>query len=260
MGTRTSFEPGTFSWVDLQTTDTEAAKRFYGELFGWTYDERPAGEGAMYAIALVDGSAAAAIAPMPPGAQFPPHWNSYVTVESADAVSERARELGGSTPMQPFDVFDAGRMAVIADPTGAIVLGWEPRDNPGAGRVNDPGCFTWNELGTKDPATAADFYGALFGWTYDEQDMGPMGTYRIIKRGERSNGGIRPQSEMEADVPPNWLVYFTVEDIDATVAKVRDLGGAVLAPVMELPMGSRIAVVGDPQHAAFALFEGETDD
>ena len=260
MGTRTSHAPGTFSWVDLQTSDPDAARDFYGGLFGWTYDIRPIGDGAAYAMALVDGEAAGAIAPMPPGAQFPPHWNSYVTVESADAVSERARELGGATPMEPFDVFDAGRMAVIADPTGAIVLGWEPKANPGAGRVNDPGCFTWNELGTKDPARAAEFYSALFGWTYDEQDMGPMGTYRIIKNGDRSNGGIRAQSEMEADVPPNWLVYFTVEDIDAAVAKAGEQGGKVLAPVMALPMGSRIAVLADPQGAAFAFFEGEVDD
>jgi predicted enzyme related to lactoylglutathione lyase len=260
MGTRTSHPVGTFCWVDLQTTDPEAAKRFYSELFGWTYDELPGGEGGTYAMALVGGEEAAAIAPMPPGAQFPPHWNSYVAVESADAAASRAREVGGSVAMEPFDVFDAGRMAVIADPTGAFVLAWEPRNHAGAHRVNDHGCFIWNELGTNDPVTAARFYGDLFGWTYEERDMGPMGTYRVILNGGRQNGGIRPQSEQEAGVPPNWLVYFSVEDVDATVSTAGEIGGRVLAPPMDLPMGSRIAVLADPQGAAFALYAGDVDE
>jgi uncharacterized protein len=260
MGTRTSHPVGTFSWVDLQTTDTEAAKQFYSALFGWEYRDIPVGETGTYSMALVDGDETGAIGGMPPGAQFPPHWNSYVTVESADAAASRAREVGGTTPMEPFDVFDAGRMAVIADPTGATMMAWEPRESIGARRVNDPGCFCWNELGTNDPVTAARFYGDLFGWTYDEQDMGPMGTYRTIKNGDRANGGIRQQSEAEAGVPPNWLVYFGVQGADATVAKATEQGGRVLAPAFDLPMGARIAVLADPQGAAFALFAGDVED
>jgi predicted enzyme related to lactoylglutathione lyase len=260
MGTRTSHSPGTFSWVDLQTTDAEAAKSFYSGLFGWSYEDRPTGEGRTYAMASVDGDVACAIAPMPDNAPFPPHWNSYVTVESADAAAAKARELGGATPMEPFDVFDAGRMGVIADPTGAMVLVWEPREHIGAHRVNDPGAFVWNELGTKDPEAAASFYADLFGWTYEEQDMGPMGTYRTIKNGERVNGGIRRQGPTEAEVPPNWLVYFTTTDIDGSVAKAGELGAQVMMPPMELPMGAKIAVLGDPQGAVFALFDGEVMD
>jgi uncharacterized protein len=263
MATRTSHSTGTFSWVDLQTSDPEAAKTFYSELFGWELEDMPTDqEGVVYSMAKLGGEYCSAIAPLPPGAQMPPHWNSYVTVESADATAERARELGGTTPMEPFDVMEAGRMAVIQDPTGALVLVWEARQHPGAGRVNDPGCFTWNELATTDQDTASKFYGDLFGWTFEDQDAGPAGTYRTIKNGDRMNGGIRLLSEQEtqAGVPPNWLVYFTTEDIDASVAKVGELGGAVLAPPMQLPMGSRIAVVGDPQRAAFALFEGEVQD
>jgi predicted enzyme related to lactoylglutathione lyase len=261
MGTRTSHAPGTFSWVDLQTTDPAAAKSFYGSLFGWEYNEQPIDDqGGTYAMALVGGESVAAIAPMPPGAQFPPHWNSYVTVESADDISATAQDAGGATPMEPFDVFEAGRMAVVADPTGAVLCCWEPKENIGAGRVNEPGCLTWNELGTKDTATAAKFYGDLFGWTYEEMDMGTGDAYRIVKNGERSNGGIRAQSEMEAGVPPNWLAYFVTEDIEASAAKAVELGGQMLAPPMEIPMGSKIAVVADGQGAAFALFEGDTDD
>jgi predicted enzyme related to lactoylglutathione lyase len=161
--------------------------------------------------------------------------------------------------MEPFDVFDAGRMGVIADPTGAVLLVWEPKEHIGAGRVNDPGAFAWNELGTKDPETAAAFYSDLFGWTYEEQDMGPGGMYRMIKNGDRMNGGIRRQSEMEADVPPNWLVYFTTTDLEGSVAKVSELGGNVMMPPTDIGMG-RIAVVSDPQGAAFAFFEGDVED
>ena len=257
MATRTSYPPGTFSFVDIQTSDTEAAQSFYSALFGWDYDERPTGDGRTYAIAQVDGDTAAAIAPMPPGAQFPPHWNSYVTVESADATAARARELGGATPMEPFDVFDAGRMGVVADPTGAVVLVWEPKENIGAGRVTEPNCFIWNELGTKDPEAAASFYADLFGWTYEEQEMPGGATYRTISNGDRPNGGIRAQTEMEAEVPPNWLVYFMTDDADASAAKVSELGGNVIQPPFDLPMGARIAVVADPQGAVFALYAGE---
>jgi predicted enzyme related to lactoylglutathione lyase len=260
MATRTSHLPGTFSWVDLQTSDPEAAQRFYSALFGWDYDIRPTGDGRTYGMAQLGGEYVAAVAPMPPDAQFAPHWNSYVTVESADATAAEAGALGGATPMEPFDVFDAGRMGVIADPTGAVVLVWEPKEHIGAGRVNDPGCFIWNELGTKDPEAAADFYAGLFGWSYDEQDMGGGAVYRTIKNGDRENGGIRAQTEMEAAVPSNWLVYFSTEDVDATVAGVSELGGNVIQPPFEIPTGSRLAVVADPPGAVFALYEGVIHD
>jgi predicted enzyme related to lactoylglutathione lyase len=261
MGTRTSHTPGTFSWVDLQTSDVDAAKAFYAELFGWGYDDMPMDDGSVYAMAKVGDDHVAALGGLPPGG-VPPHWNSYVTVASADDALSRAGELGGATMGDAFDVFTAGRMGVLTDPTGAALAVWEPRDNVGAGRVNDVGCLTWNELGTTDPKAAADFFGQLFGWTYEEQDMGGGEPYRTIRNGDRMNGGIRRQGEMEAGVPPNWLPYFTVEDADATAAKVSEHGGQVLAPPMTLPTEGepRIAVFADPQGAAFAVFAGPTED
>lgn len=261
MGTRTSHAPGCFSWVDLQASDPAAAKTFYTSLFGWDYEDIPIDDaGGVYAMALVGGERAAAIGPIPQGDPSPPHWNSYVTVESADASASRAAELGGAVDAPAFDIFDAGRMAVITDPTGAYLCLWEPKESPGASRVNDTGCFTWNELGTKDPATAATFFADLFGWTYDEMDMGGGEIYRTIKLGDRMNGGIRGQTEREAAVPANWLAYFTTESTNASVEKTVELGGSVLAPAFDLPTGSRIAVVADPQGAPFAFFEGETED
>lgn len=263
MGTRTSYAPGTFSWVDLSTTDQEAAKGFYADVFGWEYDDRDMGEGAVYSMATVGGSAVAAISGMPPGDEGPPRWSNYVTVEDAAAIAARASELGGAVAAEVFDVFDAGRMAVLQDPAGAFFMAWEPRETIGAERVNEPGCLSWNELGTTDVEGATRFYGELFGWRAEAMDTGGGPAYTVVFVGDRSNGGIREQSpeEREGGVPPNWMPYFVVPDsVDATLAKVGALGGAVLFPAMDMPQGGRIAAVGDPQGAAFALWEGPVDD
>jgi uncharacterized protein len=261
MGTRTSHAPGTFSWVDLQTSDPDAAKTFYGGLFGWEYDDIPIGDGSVYSMAKVGGSSVAALGGLQSD-QIPPHWNSYLTVESADDTAARVEELGGSVVEKPFDVFSAGRMAVLSDPSGGVLCIWEPRDNIGAERVNEVGTLTWNELGTKDPVAAADFFNGLFGWTYDEQDMGGGDVYRTIKNGDRMNGGIRKQTEAEANVRPNWLPYFVVEDADASAAQAKEAGATVLQEPFTIPSPGqpRIAVLADPQGAVFAVFSGETQD
>jgi uncharacterized protein len=153
MGTRTEHAPGTFSWVDLTTKDSDSAKAFYGALFGWEFEDNPIPEeagGGVYSMCKV-----AAISPTTH--DFPPHWNSYVTVASADETAAKAKELGGTAIEEPFDVMEAGRMALLRDPTGAMLCVWEPRDAIGAGRVNDPGCLTWNELHTPDPTRRSSF-------------------------------------------------------------------------------------------------------
>src|SRR5690348_17029020 len=135
MGERTSYAPGTFSWAELATSDAEGAKGFYTRVFGWDYDDRPMGEGQVYSMAKRDGGTVAALF----ASDQPPHWNCYVTVASADDAAARASELGANVVAEPFDVMDVGRMSVIADPQGAMLCLWEPRGNPGAGRVNQPG-------------------------------------------------------------------------------------------------------------------------
>jgi len=153
MGERTGHAPGTFSWTDLTTTDQESAKAFYGGLFGWVAEDTPIGEDAYYSIQRVDGKDVAAISPQQEAqreAGVPPTWNSYVTVENADAVAERAKELGATVVAPPFDVMQAGRMAAIQDPQGAFFLLWQPNQNHGAQLVNAPGALSWNELASPD--------------------------------------------------------------------------------------------------------------
>ena len=237
MGERDSYAPGTFCWAELGTTDVEAATAFYGEVFGWEAD------GARFRFAGNDVAGVQAAGEA--------RWRSRLSVEDVDALAERVRELGGEVLGEPIDVESAGRLAAVADPTGAAVDLWQPRELTGAARVNDAGCMCWNELASPDPGRAREFYGALLGWEVEPEETG----YGVIRRDGAVNGGIRPQQDGE---PAHWLVYFTVESIDDAVAAVRAGGGSVIAGPMDTPMG-RVAALRDPQGAAFALFEGDVD-
>jgi predicted enzyme related to lactoylglutathione lyase len=262
VGERTSYETGAFSWVDLSTTDPEAAKRFYAGLFGWELEDTPAGEGVTYTMCRIGGKAVAAISgqmEIERQQGVPPHWNSYITAHDLDERAGRVSELGGNVMAPPFDVLDVGRMAVVADPTGAVFMMWQPKSSIGAELVNVPDALTWNELGTHDVDSAKRFYADHFGWTYDDIDMNGQGTYSIILNGDQRNGGIRAQTPQEEDIPPNWLPYFAAASVDESAAKAKELGGNVLVPTMHVPNGA-FTVVADPQGAVFALFHGEFDD
>jgi uncharacterized protein len=259
LGERSEYRPGTFSWADLATNDPDGALRFYGALFGWRGDEVPVGEGGFYAMCRLDDSAVAAIGKQPDEQRemgIPPHWNNYVTVERVDEAAERAGGLGATVVVPPFDVLEAGRMAVIQDPTGAHLSMWEARDSIGATRVNEPGCMAWNDLNTRDPDTARPFYEALFGWTFEKMPTDEV-DYWVIQNGERSNGGmLRLRDE---GVPSFWMPYFAVENVDVAIETTTAGGGGKYAGPTQVPTG-RFAVLHDPAGAAFAVLEGELDD
>ena len=250
MPTMTEYKPGTFSWVDLSTSDPVAAKKFYGELFGWTSEDFPMPQGGAYSMMRKDGQDAAAISgQMNPGA--PPVWNSYVTVADVNAATEKAKAVGGNVVMGPMDVMDAGRMSVVQDPTGAYFSIWQPTKHIGAGIVNDVGSFGWNELLTTDTSKASKFYGDLFGWTWDESPM-PNGTsYTTIKNGDNMNGGMMAIDPAWGPMPSNWMVYFTVADCDAALENIKSLGGRVVMGPMDVPGTGRFATCQDPQGAHF---------
>ncbi len=261
MAERTDYLPGTFCWTDLGATDQDAAKAFYTALFGWEAEDMPVGDedGTVYSMMRVDGSDVAAIAPQPPQQRemgAPPAWNSYVSVASADDAAARAAELGATVAGEPFDVLDAGRMAVIQDPQGAVLMLWEPRRHHGASLVNAPGALTWNELQSPDPDDSAAFYGRLFGWEFQRMD-GPE-PYLIIENAGRRNGGIGRLPE--GGGPPGWLVYFGAGDVRETHVRVAQLGGAGLTEPMDIPDMGSFAVERDPLGAVFALFGGRFDE
>lgn len=260
MGERTKHTPGTFSWIDLTTSDQEAAKSFYTALFGWETQDTPAGDGVSYTMCSLQGKTVAGIGPQPEQqveAGIPPLWNSYVTVESADEALERVQQLGGTVHAPAFDVFTAGRMGVVQDPQGAFFEVWEPKEHFGAALVNGPGALSWNELASPDVEGSSAFYSELFGWTTEPLEGSPM-PYSVIKTKDgHTNGGIRQASAQE---PTYWLAYIGTDDLDRTLAKAGEFGGSTLMEPMDIGNGSRIAALHDPQGAVFALYAGHFDD
>ena len=251
MGKRTEYTPGTFSYAELITPDPESAKAFYGDLFGWKGDDQPLPGGGTYTLLRLDGDTVAGM--HKPGQEQPPAWLVYVTVPDADVTASRASELGGSVLAGPFDVMEAGRMAVLADPTGAVFGSWQARGSIGAERVNDPGCLAWCDLATPDPGAAQPFYEGLLGWSFEGVGTGGGPPYTLIASAAGVNqAGMRPTREGE---PASWLPYFTVDSADSVVSRVGD---PLFGP-MDVPNG-RFAVFRDPAGAVFAVVEGESDD
>jgi predicted enzyme related to lactoylglutathione lyase len=255
VGERSEYAPGIFCWVELTTPDEASAKAFYGELLGWAWQDDPLPGGGTYTMLTKDGKRVAGLHQPAPERAGPPAWLSYVSVAEADAAAARAAELGAGVLAGPFDVMEAGRMAVIQDPQGAVFGIWQPRAHHGAQLVNDPGALSLNQLNTGDLDAAREFYKALFGWRIEVAVEDPP--YWGIYNGESLNGGLMPLPP-DASAPSHWLAYFTIADLDAAATGIPARGGQVLVPPMVVPSG-RILVATDPQGAAFALFEGEVD-
>jgi predicted enzyme related to lactoylglutathione lyase len=250
----TRHEPGSFSWVELATTDAAAAKKFYSSLFGWTFVDNPAGPDMVYTRLQLRGKDVGALYAQPKDQReqgIPPNWMSYVTVANADASAGQAKKLGGTVMMEPFDVMEHGRMAIVQDPTGAVLSLWQPKEHIGVQVRDEPNTLCWNELYTKDTARATAFYAGLFGW----RTKADPGGYTEWVRGESSVGGMIAIAPEWGPIPPHWLPYFAVNDCDASVAKTTDLGGSTMMPARDIPKVGRFAVVRDPQGAAFAIIK-----
>jgi hypothetical protein len=242
------YEHGVPSWVELGSPDLDRAVDFYSGLFGWDVPEGQAETGG-YRIGHMREKTVAGLSPqMAPDA--PAAWTTYVDVESADATAEKITANGGMVIVPPMDVLEIGRMAICADPTGAVFGLWQAGTFTGAQLANEAGAFCWNELVTTDTAKAASFYKAVFGW---DTRVTPDGSYTEWKLGDRTVGGMMAKPDtMPAEVPPHWMVYFAVNDVDATVGKASELGGAVVLPPMDIEPG-RFAVVADPTGGVFSV-------
>jgi predicted enzyme related to lactoylglutathione lyase len=249
---------GLFGWVDLVTTDVPAAKAFYEGRFGWRTEDMPTPMGPAYTMCSIDGGVVAGIGPQPPGmaeAGMPSLWNSYVLVEDIDAVCAAVTAAGGAVVMPAMQIMTQGRMAMVADPSGAVVGLWEPQDMQGADVFNVPGALTWNELQTRDLPAAMAFFTSVFGWGFEAvDDSGYMMIPLDSKPGEdKGNGGAMTMPDrVPAEVPPYWAVYFMVADCDEGVARAVELGGTVFLPAMAMGPG-RFAGITDPTGAMFML-------
>lgn len=272
MPERDGYIPGVPCWIDTNQPDPEAAATFYRGLFGWELEEgMPEGSGDHYLIARIRGGDVGAISSMPAGAPPMVAWNTYIWVDDADLAAKRAAEAGGAVLAEPFDVMDAGRMAVLADTEGASFCVWQAKGHKGAAIVNEHGSLNFNGLACRDVAAAERFYGAVFGWTHLPLASGSM--WALPGYGdhlEESMPGLREQlagmgapagfvdvvaqlDPIPADdtaTHPHWRVTFAVDDVEATVATARELGGRVLQDPHDAPW-VRMAVIEDPQGAVF---------
>lgn len=273
MPERDRYLPGVPCWVDTSQPDPEAAVAFYSDLFGWEFeDAMPPGSEGKYFIARIRGGDVAAVGSVPEGAPAAAMWNTYVWVESADETAAKVRDAGGSVLMEPFDVMNAGRMAVFTDPDGAAFCVWQAKEHKGARIVNEHASLNFNDVNTRDADSAKTFYGLVFGW----QTLEPEGGFQMWTMPgygdhlERDNPDLRKQmAEMGApkgfedvvaslvpiaddkpDVPPHWGVTFAVDDADAIAAKTTELGGKVVLPPFDAPW-VRMTVITDPQGATF---------
>jgi len=252
--------PGTFCWPELSTTDQKGAVAFYRALFGWDVHEQPMGPTETYSIFQMRGldvGAGYTMRAEEKNMGAPPHWNAYVSVENADAAAKRAQELGGKAIGPAFDVMDAGRMAILQDPTGAFFQVWQPAKNIGVRILNEPGALVWTELTTSDPAAAEKFYVGLFGWKPKHAAPGsPMEytEFTVAGADNPSIGMMKKPPHMPPDMPSFWIPYFLVTDVDASAEKAKSLGGSIHFGPQDIPGTGRFAVIADPAGAAFSIF------
>lgn len=273
MPERDGYLPGVPCWIDTSQPDPEGAVAFYGGLFGWDFEDvMPPGAPGKYFIARLRGGDVAAVGSQPEGAPPMAVWNTYVWVESADGAAAKVTQAGGRVLTEPFDVMDAGRMAVFTDPEGAAFCVWQAKQHKGARIVNESGSLNFNGLETRDPEGAESFYGSVFGWEA-LRVPGGAGMWRLPGYGdylEQRDPGLRKRMadvgappgfedvvaslkeirDDQPDTPPHWNVTFAVDDADATAAKAAELGGTVAVPPFDAPW-VRMAVITDPQGATF---------
>lgn len=254
MATFESYPQGQFCWIDLMSKDMGTSRTFYSSLFGWEVAPQDTQGGPPYEIFTLEGQQLCGLGEMTPEMRdsgMPAVWKSYVSVGDLDATLVRAQELGATVKMPAMQVVDAGRMAIIQDPTGAFLSFWQPLQHQGAQLANVPNTWCWNELMTRDPAAAESFFSELFGWEFSKEENSP-GNYWIIHNGERMNGGMLEMDAQMGDMPPCWSVYFTVADMEAAMDGVRNAGGVICHGPFDSSVGP-IAIATDAEGGAFNL-------
>ena len=250
---------GAFCWMELGTTDPEAAKTFYSAVFGWEYnDTEMPGDMGTYTMIRKDGKDVAGMYTLPPmllEAGVPPHWLSYINVDNVDETTNLAESLGAEVKQAPMDVMDIGRMSVIQDPTGAAIAMWQAKNYTGSTIRDEPDTACWFELVTPNREVAQDFYRKTFGYEIHEQDMGGM-IYTMLGTSDGArHGGIMQITPEMGEVPPHWMIYVAVADVEATRQKAEGAGANIIVPGMDVPGVGRFCMFMDPQGAAITAIQ-----
>lgn len=255
----TKHTPGMFSWADMPVLDIDKAQAFYTRLLNVDASSTPVGPGMVYVMLSKAGKACCALYPVTEEQlqQRGGHswWLSYFTVEDADATAERVKGLGGTVAAGPFDVFDAGRLAIIQDPERAMFAVWQPKQGIGAEVFGEPGALAWNELYTNDVAAATAFYGGLFGWEASAATGGDGGEYTVFSLGGQPACGMMAIRQEWGPVPPNWSIYLAVEDLERSLEYVKESGGKVLFAPMEVQGVGRFSMIQDPMGAYLSVMQ-----
>ena len=240
------------AWVDLATTDAEAARDFYSKLFGWNLEVSEDPQYGGYATAKVDDQSVAGIGPKQEGDQSPTAWSLYIGTEGVDELAKQVQDAGGTVVAPPFDVGDQGRMAVLTDPSGAFISAWQAA-GMSQFATGIPDAFGWAELNARGLERAIAFYETVFGWTHSKQPFGDGEVYTQFEHaGQPIAGALEMNPLIPAETPSYWLIYFTVDDVDARFQRAMDLGGREMVAPQDMP-GGRFAIVGDPQGAALGI-------
>src|ERR1022692_1266805 len=247
----TPWPAGTPCWVDLGTDDPAKAKAFYSALFGWDTQDGPPEAGG-YVMCEIDGKPVAGLGPKMGPAEVPSTWTTYLATDEADATAAKIPAAGGQLLAEPFDVMDVGRMAVAADPGGAVFGIWQASTHTGMQVANAPGAVCWNENMSRDFDGNKAFYHAVFDYGYDDMSSPEM-SYATFKTTGNPLGGIGDLAGMApSETPSHWMTYFGVGDTDSATESVTKLGGSVMRPAWDTPYG-RMAIVADDQGAVFAV-------
>jgi predicted enzyme related to lactoylglutathione lyase len=247
----THYHPGMPCWADLGSADLDASKQFYSGVFGWQADA-PDPQARGYTIFRKDGAAVAGVGPLQ-GPDQPPAWSVYASTDDADAAARRVEAAGGKVLMAPMDVLDGGRLAVFIDPAGAVSGVWQPLAFAGAKVCGEAGTLSWIELVTRDQDSAIAFYRSVHGW---EPEVQQGRGYTLFKLGTDAVAGMTNPAQGSGDAPAHWQPYFGSDDTDATVAKVKELGGTVFVPPEDIPGVGRFAMAADPAGVNFSIMRG----
>lgn len=255
------YKTGEFCWSEIYTSNVDAAKSFYGDALGWTFDSMKMGDMPPYLMFHVQGKAQGGMCELMDDHKknnVPPHWLNFIYAEDVKATTEKAISLGGKALVGPMSIGEAGDMAVIASPSGESFALWKSQNNS----KDEPeqysvGKIGWRELLTHDVQKSKDFYKNLFGYTIKESDMGPMGMYYEFQIEGETVSGMMAMPQEADHAPSHWGIYFNTDNHDETAQKIQNLKGEQISKTLDVPEVGRMSVVKDPQGAYFNIIQFE---
>lgn len=254
----TIIQQGDFCWTELSSPNLSVSKNFYQEIFQWDFTDHstPHGNYMMFKVGEHDLGGAYELNPEMQAEGVPSVWSAYVLVEDVEKVAKHAKQLGAHMIREPMDVMEAGKMAVFADPTGAVISIWQTHGKPGIPADKSlQGVPSWFELLTSDMKKAGDFYTTLFGWVAEKSPLSSPVEYVTFKNQGQAIAGMHVINDEKLHIPPHWGVYFTVSNLDKTLEKSVKMGSSMLYEPINIPEVGRFTALQDPEGVVFSIIQ-----